>query len=186
MPNTCPGCASSNPADFDDSNGSLVCTNCGTVLNDSQIVSEISFGEKSSGAAIVQGSYVAEGQTHVGGGGKFRSGTSLESREQAIGAGESFRLCLIDFHPSLFFIRSYAFLFRGVGFSVFSYYRDFCHTFLASLYALFMFSHSYWLISTPPLLPLYFWVYSFEKKPNTNDLFRSTKDRSASTCIELP
>lgn len=91
--NTCPGCASSNPADFDDSNGSLICTNCGTVLNDSQIVSEISFGETSSGAAIVQGSYVAEGQTHVGGGGKFRSGTSLESREQAIQAGQYFHSC---------------------------------------------------------------------------------------------
>lgn len=91
--NTCPGCASSNPADFDDSNGSLICTNCGTVLNDSQIVSEISFGETSSGAAIVQGSYVAEGQTHVGGGGKFRSGTSLESREQAIQAGQYFPSC---------------------------------------------------------------------------------------------
>ncbi|KAH0608256.1 uncharacterized protein H6S33_002308 [Morchella sextelata] len=82
--NTCPGCASSNPADFDDSNGTLVCTNCGTVLQDSQIVSEITFGETSSGAAMVQGSYVAEGQTHVGGGGKFRSGTSLESRDAAI------------------------------------------------------------------------------------------------------
>lgn len=93
--NTCPGCASSNPADFDDSNGSLICTNCGTVLNDSQIVSEISFGETSSGAAIVQGSYVAEGQTHVGGGGKFRSGTSLESREQAIQAGQCFYLHLV-------------------------------------------------------------------------------------------
>lgn len=87
--NTCPGCASSNPADFDDSNGTLVCTNCGTVLQDSQIVSEITFGETSSGAAMVQGSYVAEGQTHVGGGGKFRSGTSLESRDAAIMHGKS-------------------------------------------------------------------------------------------------
>lgn len=38
---------------------------------------------------MVQGSYVAEGQTHVGGGGKFRSGTSLESRDAAIMHGES-------------------------------------------------------------------------------------------------
>ncbi|RPA89870.1 cyclin-like protein [Choiromyces venosus 120613-1] len=88
MSNTCPSCGSSNPTDFDDSAGRLVCTNCGHVVNDSFIVSEISFGETSSGAARVQGSYVAEGQTHAGGGGgRFRSGNSLESREQIIQNG---------------------------------------------------------------------------------------------------
>ncbi|PWW76852.1 BRF1-domain-containing protein [Tuber magnatum] len=88
MSNTCPSCGSSNPTDFDDSTGRLVCTNCGHVVNDSFIVSEISFGETSSGAARVQGSYVAEGQTHAGGsGGRFRSGNSLESREQIIQNG---------------------------------------------------------------------------------------------------
>jgi transcription factor IIIB subunit 2 len=95
MSNTCPSCGSSNPADFDDSSGRLVCTNCGHVINDSFIVSEISFGETSSGAARVQGSYVGEGQTHAtgSGGGRFRSGNSLESREQAIMNG------LFDLHP---------------------------------------------------------------------------------------
>jgi len=88
MSNTCLSCGSSNPTDFDDSTGRLVCTNCGHVVNDSFIVSEISFGETSSGAARVQGSYVAEGQTHAGGGGgRFRSGNSLESREQIIQNG---------------------------------------------------------------------------------------------------
>lgn len=185
MPNTCPGCASSNPADFDDSNGSLVCTNCGTVLNDSQIVSEISFGEKSSGAAIVQGSYVAEGQTHVGGGGKFRSGTSLESREQAIGAGESFRLCLIDFHLSLFFIRSYAFYSVVWGFPCF----PIIVTFVTPFWLRFM-HFLYFRILIGSFQPLRYSRCTSgctrSKKPNTNDLFRSTKDRSASTCIELP
>lgn len=38
-------CGSSNSTDFDDSTGRLVCTNCGHVVNDSFIVSEISFGE---------------------------------------------------------------------------------------------------------------------------------------------
>ena len=68
------------PTDFDDSIGRLVCTNCGHVVNDSFIVSEISFGE----------SYVAEGQTHAGGGGggRFRSGNSLESQELLIQNGE--------------------------------------------------------------------------------------------------
>ena len=38
------------------------CTNCGTIVNDTNIVSEVSFGEDSRGAAVLQGSYVAEGQ----------------------------------------------------------------------------------------------------------------------------
>ncbi|KAL7275085.1 transcription factor TFIIIB subunit brf1 [Rhizina undulata] len=87
MPSTCPGCGSSNPADFDDSSGVVVCTACGTVVDESCIVSEISFGETSSGAAVVQGSFVGEGQTHATGGGRFRSGNSLESREHTIAEG---------------------------------------------------------------------------------------------------
>ncbi|TGO39814.1 hypothetical protein BHYA_0047g00180 [Botrytis hyacinthi] len=39
-----------------------VCHNCGTVVDDSNIVSEIQFGESSSGAAIVQGSHVGADQ----------------------------------------------------------------------------------------------------------------------------
>jgi hypothetical protein len=87
MPNTCPSCGCSNPADFDDSSGNLVCTQCGTVVNDSQIVSEITFGENSAGAATVQGSFVGSNQTHAATGGRYRSGTSLESREQTIAEG---------------------------------------------------------------------------------------------------
>lgn len=55
-------CGSSNSTDFDDSTVRLVCTNCGHAVNDSFIVSGISSGETSSGAARVQGSYVAEGK----------------------------------------------------------------------------------------------------------------------------
>lgn len=87
MANTCPGCGCSNPGDFDDSSGNLVCTNCGTVVNDSHIVSEITFGENSAGAATVQGSFVGAGQTHASTGGRYRSGTSIESREQTIAEG---------------------------------------------------------------------------------------------------
>ncbi|KAG0649999.1 Transcription factor IIIB 60 kDa subunit [Hyphodiscus hymeniophilus] len=38
------------------------CTNCGTIVNDSNIVSEVSFGETSNGQAVLQGSYVGENQ----------------------------------------------------------------------------------------------------------------------------
>lgn len=61
-----------------------MCTQCGTVVNDSHIVSEITFGENSAGAATVQGSFVGSNQTHAVSGGRYRSGTSIESREQAI------------------------------------------------------------------------------------------------------
>lgn len=38
-----------------------ICKTCGTIVDESNIVSEITFGESSSGAAVVQGSFVAEG-----------------------------------------------------------------------------------------------------------------------------
>lgn len=35
-----------------------VCENCGTIIDDTNIVSEVQFGETSGGAAVVQGSFV--------------------------------------------------------------------------------------------------------------------------------
>lgn len=57
----CPQC---NGSSFEQDNaaGDLVCSNCGRVLEESQIVSEITFGEAASGAAVVQGSYVGADQ----------------------------------------------------------------------------------------------------------------------------
>jgi len=40
-----------------------VCTKCGTVLTENNIVSEVTFGETGSGAAMVQGSYVGADQS---------------------------------------------------------------------------------------------------------------------------
>lgn len=40
-----------------------VCTKCGTVLTENNIVSEVTFGETGSGAAMVQGSYVGHDQS---------------------------------------------------------------------------------------------------------------------------
>ncbi|GAA5968798.1 hypothetical protein JCM11641_000736 [Rhodosporidiobolus odoratus] len=63
-----------------------VCTRCGTVLSDNAIVSEITFGETSGGAAMVQGSYVANDQTRTRApaGYRGRAGQSQESREQTL------------------------------------------------------------------------------------------------------
>ncbi len=60
---TCPNNACPNPNLIED-DGRQVCATCGVVARESNIVSELQFGETSSGAAAVQGSYVGEGRTH--------------------------------------------------------------------------------------------------------------------------
>jgi transcription factor IIIB subunit 2 len=55
----CPGCST---PDLQEQDGQLVCLSCGTVVSDSVIVNEITFGEASSGAPLVQGTTVHEGQ----------------------------------------------------------------------------------------------------------------------------
>jgi transcription factor IIIB subunit 2 len=73
-----------------------VCSGCGTVISESNIVSEVTFGESSSGAAVVQGSFVGEDQTHVRSYGPgFQRGGAMESREMTEQNGmyfESMRL----------------------------------------------------------------------------------------------
>ncbi|KAJ5239984.1 hypothetical protein N7468_004603 [Penicillium chermesinum] len=62
--------------------GQKVCSGCGTVVSESNIVSEVSFGESASGAAVVQGAFVGEDQTHVRSyGPSFQRGGGMESRE---------------------------------------------------------------------------------------------------------
>lgn len=60
---TCPNNACPDPNIIED-DGRSVCATCGVVARESNIVSELQFGETSSGAAAVQGSYVGEGRTH--------------------------------------------------------------------------------------------------------------------------
>lgn len=76
---TCPnpGCPAPHIVEDD---GQKVCSGCGTVVGEANIVSEVTFGETSTGAAVVQGSFVGEGQTHVRSYGPgFQRG--VESRE---------------------------------------------------------------------------------------------------------
>lgn len=47
--------------EYDAAAGNGFCVACGTVLEENTIVSEVAFGETSTGAAMVQGSYVAQG-----------------------------------------------------------------------------------------------------------------------------
>ncbi|KAL1960923.1 hypothetical protein VTO42DRAFT_5907 [Malbranchea cinnamomea] len=78
---TCPnpGCPAPNIVEDD---GQKVCSGCGTVISEANIVSEVTFGETSSGAAIVQGTFVGADQTHGRSTGPgFQRGGGMESRE---------------------------------------------------------------------------------------------------------
>ncbi|KAJ5467669.1 hypothetical protein N7475_005421 [Penicillium sp. IBT 31633x] len=87
-----PGCPA--PHIVDDG-GVKVCSGCGTVISESNIVSEVTFGESSSGAAVVQGSFVGEDQTHVRSYGPgFQRGGAMESREMTEQTGNRYMLQL--------------------------------------------------------------------------------------------
>ncbi|KAK7554666.1 transcription initiation factor TFIIIB, Brf1 subunit [Phyllosticta citricarpa] len=55
-------CANPSPLDMD---GTMVCENCGNLISESNIVSEVTFGETSGGAAIVEGGFVGNDQRHA-------------------------------------------------------------------------------------------------------------------------
>ncbi|CAG79933.1 Brf1-like TBP-binding domain-domain-containing protein [Yarrowia lipolytica] len=58
----CPRCGSTSiKRDGNDSS----CANCGVVVDDAPIVSEVTFGESSSGAAVVHGSFVGADQSGI-------------------------------------------------------------------------------------------------------------------------
>jgi hypothetical protein len=66
-----------------------VCHNCGTIVDDSNIVSEVQFGESSNGAAVVQGSFVSADQgTAKSLGPAFRRAGGMEDRESTIREGK--------------------------------------------------------------------------------------------------
>ena len=79
--------------DFADSQA--VCSACGVVLEESQIVSDITFAENSAGGAVVQGSYLGADQvrTRTAGPG-FRGSSAGESRECTI-ANARWNICLL-------------------------------------------------------------------------------------------
>ncbi|KAF2501453.1 hypothetical protein BU16DRAFT_200459 [Lophium mytilinum] len=87
---TAPPKCCENP-EFSDTNGTRACMNCGTVLTESEIVSEVTFGENSNGAAVVQGAFVGENQRHAKTMGPAfrRNGGTTESREQTEQKGKA-------------------------------------------------------------------------------------------------
>ncbi|XP_065077012.1 transcription factor IIIB 90 kDa subunit [Ochlerotatus camptorhynchus] len=77
----CNNCGSAD-IEVDNARGDAVCTNCGSVLEDNIIVSEVQFEENAHGASSAVGQFVASdskgGATAYG---KFHVGTGTESRE---------------------------------------------------------------------------------------------------------
>ncbi|KAI8324021.1 BRF1-domain-containing protein [Martensiomyces pterosporus] len=70
--------------EHDSAKGMSYCTGCGEVCEENTIVSEVTFGEAASGAAIVQGSFIRAGQTRANMGGPGRYGSGQESREMTL------------------------------------------------------------------------------------------------------
>lgn len=65
-----------------------ICHSCGLVMDDSNIVSEITFGESSNGAAVVQGSFVGADQGSARSmGSAFRRVGGSEDRENTVNEG---------------------------------------------------------------------------------------------------
>ncbi|CDZ96516.1 transcription factor tfiiib complex subunit brf1 [Phaffia rhodozyma] len=83
-----PKCAAclSTVVEIDQAQGQTYCAGCGIVLEENTIVSEVTFGESSSGAAVLQGSYVGADavRARVQGPGGQRGGGSQESRENTL------------------------------------------------------------------------------------------------------
>ena len=80
--------------DVGEEDGQLVCRGCGTVINDSNIVSEVLFGESSNGAHMVHGSYVGADQSFARSATlmKTRVGGGMDTREMTEATGKR-RLC---------------------------------------------------------------------------------------------
>ncbi|KAK2467607.1 hypothetical protein APHAL10511_000462 [Amanita phalloides] len=70
--------------EYDHAAGNGFCVSCGTVVEENTIVSELGFDETSAGAAVVQGSFVAQGSTRARLGGPLGHRANHESREQTI------------------------------------------------------------------------------------------------------
>lgn len=76
----CKNCGSSE-IETDSARGDAVCTNCGSVLEDNIIVSEVQF-EETHGASNAVGQFVSsDSKGGATGYGKFHVGTGTESRE---------------------------------------------------------------------------------------------------------
>ncbi|KAJ1983282.1 transcription factor TFIIIB subunit brf1 [Dimargaris verticillata] len=83
----CPSCGS-NKIEYDHSNGTTFCVECGAVSEENAIVSEVTFGESSSGAAILQGTLVSSDSGRINVSGHYGKRNALQSRERTLTNGK--------------------------------------------------------------------------------------------------
>ncbi len=104
----CPTCQDNDVGEED---GHIVCHACGTVISESNIVSEIQFAETSGGGHLMIGQHVGSDQAHARSGllGLKNAGGS-NSREHSLANGKCFGLWSSD--PSLLI------LFQADGISI--------------------------------------------------------------------
>ena len=58
-----PQCQNCTNGDVHEDDGQLICRSCGSIVEESRITQELTFGEASNGAAVVQGTYVGAEET---------------------------------------------------------------------------------------------------------------------------
>ncbi|KAH3674208.1 hypothetical protein WICMUC_003450 [Wickerhamomyces mucosus] len=84
----CKGCGSTDfTRDIHSASSDLACQNCGRVFEENPIVSEVTFGETSNGAAVVQGAFIGADQAHATFGGGPR-GNSMDSRTKTLASAK--------------------------------------------------------------------------------------------------
>lgn len=95
--NECPN-PDCNERDVGEEDGQLVCRGCGTVVNDSNMVSEVTFGASTNGTHVLHGTHVAADQTFArsGGAGRGRVSGQMDSREITEATGESILASCVD------------------------------------------------------------------------------------------
>ncbi|KAJ3085738.1 transcription factor TFIIIB subunit brf1 [Quaeritorhiza haematococci] len=82
-------CGGTTRPEYDEARGHTVCMGCGQVLEENAIVSEVTFGEKSNGAAVADGFNIASDQARASNRSRFGTvrQSSLESRQQTLQNG---------------------------------------------------------------------------------------------------
>ncbi|KAA1134543.1 transcription factor TFIIIB subunit brf1 [Puccinia graminis f. sp. tritici] len=84
----CPVCGDAAVIEYDSSAGNAVCTTCGYVVDENTIVAEVTFGESSNGAAVLQGSSLGATDLRARiGGPRGRPQQSAESRAETLAQG---------------------------------------------------------------------------------------------------
>ncbi|KAI8343021.1 hypothetical protein BC941DRAFT_492198 [Chlamydoabsidia padenii] len=81
----CHNCGSGK-VETDPSTGTTYCVQCGGVLEENNIVAEVTFSESSGGKTVLQGAFAGE-SGRISGGGPFGHGRGKEGQEQAIDNG---------------------------------------------------------------------------------------------------